>query len=452
MNISFENTDKVNGLLTLTVEEGDYAPEVEKTLKDYRRRANVPGFRPGQVPMGLIKKQFGAAAKMDAINKFTGEQIYKYIKDNGIHMLGEPLGSEDHEAVDLEKPAPYTFKFDIAVAPEFDAKLSKDDTVPYYTINVDDALIDKQVEMFASRTGHYEKVEQYDAEKRDMLKVDLRELDAEGNTKEGGITVSDAVLMPEYIKVDEQKALFNGIKLGDIITFNPRKAYPTGTAELTSLLKITKEEVENLTADFSCQVTEVSRYASAPVDKALFDAIYTDGTVNTEEEFRARIADGLKKQLATDSDYKFFVDVRAHLEQRIGQLQFPDALLKRIMLKGNADKGADYVEKNYEPSVKELAWQLMKDQLVGQTQIKVEKDDVRAAAKEAAAAQFAQYGMSNIPEEYLEKYADDMMKKEEDADSFIRRAIDRKLMTALKEVVTLDEKTVSMDEFNKMCE
>ena len=213
MNISFENPDKVNGLLTITVEESDFQDSVEKTLKDYRKKANIPGFRPGQAPMGLIKRQFGASVRYDAVNKFVGEQLYKYIKDNNIQMLGEPLPSDKQETpADIEKPAPYTFVFDIAVAPEFNITLDGRNKIDYYTIKADEKLINEQVDMYAGRAGSYEKVEEYDGEKNDMLKGDLRELDAEGNTKEGGITVEAAVLMPSYIKVDEQKDLFKGAK------------------------------------------------------------------------------------------------------------------------------------------------------------------------------------------------------------------------------------------------
>ena len=159
MKISFENADKINGLLTLTVEEADYKDKVEKTLKDYRKKANIPGFRPGQAPMGLINRQMGTSVKMDEINKLVGEHIYKYVQDNKIKMLGEPLPSEKQQAQDLEKPAPYTFVFDIAVAPEFKIELTDKDKVDFYEIKVDDKLIDEQVDMFASRSGSYEKVE-----------------------------------------------------------------------------------------------------------------------------------------------------------------------------------------------------------------------------------------------------------------------------------------------------
>lgn len=448
MKISFENPDKVNGLLTLTVEEADYKENVEKTLKNYRKKANVPGFRPGMVPMGMIKRQFGTTAKVDEINKLLGEQIYKYVKDNNIQMLGEPLPSDKQEPVDMEKEAPYTFMFDIAVAPEFKAELTGDDTIDYYTITVDDKIIDQQIDVFASRAGHYDKVEDYQA--NDMLKGDIRELDENGNTKEGGITVEGAVLMPEYIKVEDQKKLFDGAKLGDIITFNPKKAYPESDIEVSSLLKMKKEEVADLTADFSYQITEISRYVKAEVNQELFDQVYGKDVIKDEKDFREKIAEGLKAQFAVDSDFKFIQDVRKYLVDKVGALTYPDALLKRIMLNNNKDKGEEFVEKNYEQSIKELTWHLIKEQLVKANGIKIEDADIEETAKEAAKAQFAQYGMNNIPEEYIENYAKDMLKKREYIDSFVDRSIDCKLTEILKNVVKLENKTATLEEFNKM--
>ncbi|MGP1452149.1 MAG: trigger factor [Segatella oris] len=447
MNISFENPDKVNGLLTITVEEADYQASVEKTLKDYRKKANYPGFRPGMVPMGLIKKQFGASAKMDAINKLIGEQIYKYMQDNKIQMLGEPLPSEKQEAQDLEKLAPYTFAFDIAVAPEFKIELNGHNKIDHYTITVDDALIDRQVDMFASRSGSYEKAESY--EDNDMLKGDLRELDEQGNTKEGGVTVEAASIMPNYIKNEAQKALFNGAKLGDIITINPSEAYES-EAEIASLLKVERDRVKDFKGNFSYQITDIQRYKKHPVDQELFDQMFGKDTVKDEKAFREKIAEGLKAQLAVDADYKFILDVRAYCEKKVGKLQFPDALLKRIMLNNNKDKGEEFVEKNYEQSVKELTWHLIKEQLVAANQIKVDDADVLNAAKETARVQFAQYGMNNVPDEYVENYAKEILKKRENVDGLVDRAVDIKLTAALKKVVKLNEKEISLDDFNKM--
>ncbi|MFR2733556.1 trigger factor [Hoylesella buccalis] len=449
MNISFENPDKINGQLTVTVEESDYKEDVEKTLKDYRKKANMPGFRPGQVPMGMIKRQYGPAVKMDVINKLVGRKVYDYIKENNIPMLGEPLASEKHDAVDLEKDAPYTFVFDIAVAPEFKIELNGKNKIDYYKIQVDDKLIDQQVDSFAARMGEYVKAESFEG--NDMLKGDLRELDEQGNTKEGGLTVEAAVLMPAYIKVEEEKKKFDGAKLGDIITFNPRKAYASDV-ELASFLKIDKEQVKDHEGDFSYQITEINRFQNHAVNQELFDNIYGKDAVKDEKQFREKIAEGLQAQLEGESDYKFLLDTRAYAEKKVGKLEYPDELLKRIMRKNNPDKDEAFVEKNYDESIKQLTWHLIKEQLVSAHDIKVEDQDVKEVARAAARAQFAQYGMSNVPDEYIDNYVNDLLKKQESVDAFIDRAVDTKLTQALKNAVKLNEKEISLDDFQKMME
>ena len=341
-------------------------------------------------------------------------------------MLGEPLASDKQEPQDLEKPAPYTFMFDIAVAPEFNIELSDKDTVDYYEITVDDALVDKQVDMFANRLGGYVDVEDY--QENDMLKGDIRELDDKGNTKEGGLTIEGAVLMPNYLKNDDQKKLFEGAKKGDIITFNPSKAYDGNEVQISSLLKIEKDQVANYQGDFSFQVTGIQRFQKHAVDQELFDQTFGKDAVKDEKEFRSKIAEGLK--------------------------EYPDALLKRVMKQGSKEKDEkklnEMIDKNYEASLKELNWSLIRNKLSEQTGIKVNDDDVKEAARETARIQFAQYGMSNVPEEYINNYADELLKKRENAQGFVDRAIDVKLSDALKKVVKLNKKEISLDDFNKM--
>jgi len=451
MKITFECPDKINGLLTMTVEPADYQEKVEKTLKDYRKKAQVPGFRPGQVPMGLVKRQYGTAVKVDEVNRLIGEELYKYIRENKIQMLGDPLPNEEkQQPQDFEKDGELTFVFDIAVAPEFSVALSGKDKIDYYTINVDDKLIDQQVQMYQSQAGEFVKAEVFGG--NDTITGDLRQLDEQGNTLEGGITTDSGMIMPAYIKADDQKKLFDGCKPGDIITFNPKKAYPDNDAEVAALLKVDKEQVKDLASDFSFQVTEIRHYQPAEVNQQLFDRVFGEGNVKDEKSFREKIAEQLKAQFVGSSDFKFMQDVRAHLEKKAGKLEFPEALLKRIMLNNNKDKGEDFVEKNFEGSIKELAWHLIKEQIVAANNIKVEDDDVKRVAKEAVRAQFAQYGMSNVPDDVLENYATEQLKKRENIDSYVDRAVDLKLTQTLKNVVKLNEKSVSLDEFNKMME
>jgi len=449
MNISYDNSSKVSGVLTVAMEKADYQERVDKTLKSYRKKANIPGFRQGQVPMGLIKKQFGMSVVADEVNKLLGEKIYDYIKENKIQMLGEPMPNEEKQKpVDFEKEENFEFIFDIAVAPEFKVELTEKDKIDFYNITVDDKLIDQQVEMFTSRAGQYEKVDSYEA--KDMLKGNIAELDEKGNTKENGITVDDAVMSPDYMKNDDQKALFKDAKVGDVITFNPSVAYDGNDVEISSMLKLKKEEVADLKSNFSYQVNEITRFKKAEVNQELFDQIYGEGAVKDEAGFRAKISEGLSMQLVNDSDYKFLLDVRAYLEKKVGKLEFADDLLKKIMLRSNQDKDQDYVDKNYEGSVKELAWHLIKEQIVSANNIKVEEADIKEAAKETTRQQFAQYGMTNIPEDILENYSKQMLEKKENLDGLVDRCVDVKLTAALKKVVKLDEKSITLEEFNKL--
>ena len=448
MNIQFECADQINGLMTITIEKADYEEKVKKTLNDYRKKAQVPGFRPGMVPMALIKKQYGTAIKAEEVNRVLGEKLYEYVREQKIRMLGEPLPNEEkQQPQDLASDGPFTFVFDIAVAPDFKAELTDKDKIDYYDIKVDDKLIDDQVSMYASQAGEFVEAQEWSG--NDTLKGDLRQLDAQGNTLEGGIEVEGGMIMPSYIKGEDEKKKFDGAKPGDIITFNPKKAYPDNDAEVAALLKVDKEQVKEIENDFSFQITEIRHFQPAAIDEKLFERVFGED-VKTEADFRARIADMIKPQLAGNSDYKFMIDVRKYMEKKVGELQMPEALLKRIMLQNNKDKGEEFVDKNFKASIDELKWHLIKEQLVEANNIKVEDADLKKVAKEAIRAQFAQYGMSNIPEDVLENYADEQLKKRENIDQFVDRAVEAKLCTALKAVVKLNKKEVTLQDFNKM--
>ena len=448
MKITFDCPDKINGVMTMVIEPADYQEKVEKTLKDYRKKAQVPGFRPGQVPMGMIKRQYGTAAKVDEVNRLISEKLYGYIQENKIQMLGEPLpNQEKQKPQDFEKEGDLEFVFDIAVAPEMKAELTDKDKLTYYDIKVDDKLIDDQVQMYASQAGEFKDAETFSG--NDTLTGALRELDQKGNTKEDGLSNEAAMIMPAYIKEDKQRKLFDGAKKGDVITFNPKKAYPDNDAEVAALLKVDKEQVKDLDSDFSYQINEIRHFQPAEVNQQLFDRVFGEGTVKDEKAFREKIAETIKPQLQGNSDYKFLIDLRAYMEKKVGEVAFPEALLKRVMLQNNKDKDADYVEKNFEGSIKELKWHLIKEQLVAANEIKVEEADLKAIAKDAIRQQFAQYGMSNVPDDVLENYAAEQLKKRENIDNFVDRAVDQKLVEKLKTVVKLTKKSVSLEDFNK---
>ena len=451
MNVSLQNIDKVSALLTVKLEKADYQERVDKALKHLRQKAQMPGFRPGMVPMGLVKKMYGKSVLAEEVNKLLSETVYKYIQDNKVNILGEPLPNEEKQpAIDFDTMEEFEFLFDIALAPEFKVEVSKDDKVDYYDIEVTDEMVNNQVKAYTQRNGKYEQVETY--AENDLLKGLLAELDEEGNTKEGGIQVEGAVMMPAYMKNDEQKAIFANAKVNDVLVFNPHTAWDGNPAELASLLKIDKEAAAEMKSNFSYQVEEITRFVEGELNQDIFDQVFGEGNVKTEEEFRAKVKEVIANQFVADSDYKFLIDLRKVLTDKIGKLEFPDALLKRIMRLNNPDKDEKFVEDNYDKSIEELTWHLIKEQLVKANDIKVEQKDIADMAKEATRAQFAQYGMLSVPDEILENYSNEMLKKKESVEGLVNRVVETKLATALKPQVTLENKAISAVDFNKMFE
>ena len=451
MNVSLQNIDKVSALLTVKLEKADYQEKVDKSLKHFRQKAQVPGFRPGMVPMSLVKKMYGKSVLAEEVNKVLSAAVYKFIQDNKVNILGEPLPNEEKQKeIDFDTMEEFEFLFDIALSPEFKVEVDAKDEVDYYTIDVTEEMVNNQVKAYTQRNGKYEKVETFEG--NDMMKGLLAELDEEGNTKEGGIQVEAAVMMPSYMKNDEQKAIFANAKVNDVLVFNPYAAWDGNAAELASLLKIEKEAATEMKSNFSYQVEEITRFVEGELNQEIFDQVFGKEVVKSEEEFRTKVKEVVAAQFVADSDYKFLIDVRKMLMEKIGTLEFPDVLLKRIMRLNNPDKDEKFVEDNYAKSIEELTWHLIKEQLVKANDIKVEQEDIANMAKEATRAQFAQYGMLSVPEEILENYSKEMLKKKESVEGLVNRVVETKLAAALKSQVKLNNKTVSAEEFNKMFE
>ncbi len=448
MNIKLEKSSAVSGVITIELQKADYEKAFNDTLKKTAKKADMPGFRPGHVPMSIVKKLYGPQAKMDAVNNILGEKLFGYIREEKIDMLGEPLQHEGQEAQDIETQDDFTFQFDIAIAPAFDIKLTAKDKVTYYDIEADDKAIGEQVEQIRRQNGHHEEADAY--AENDILRGILAELDENGQPKEGGLVVEKASLMPNFFKEKKQQKLFAKAKKNDVITFNPSKAYKESDTELAALLRIKKEEATAYVGDFSFQVDEISRFVPAELNQELFDRVFGEGNVKNEEEMRARIKEQLQRQLEADADYKFRLDLRAYCEKKVGELEMPRTELRRLMLQNNKDKDEKYVDDNFERSIEELKWHLMRDKLAQQQGIKVGDEDVRAAALDATRFQFAQYGMSNIPDEYLHQYAEGMLKDENQVNGLVERCIEQKLTAAMKNVVTLDRKPISIEDFQKL--
>jgi len=445
MNVSLESTDKINGVLTAVIEPADYQEKYKKAIKDFRKKASMPGFRKGMVPEGLIKKQYGKEILAEQINNLLNEVVTGYIKDNKVNMLGEPLPVEDN-TISLNDGDTFTFKFGIAIAPEFKVEVSKSDKVKYYDVQVADELVDRQVDAYRQRGGSYDKVDSY--VDNDMVKGTLTQLDENGAPVEGGLVVEDAIMLPKYFKNEDQKAIFNEAKPEGELVFNPSVAYDGNAANVSSLLKVKSEEADNYKGDFKLQVKEITRYVPGPLNEELFSQVYPSAGIKTADEFKAKIKGDIKAQFDKGADYRFIHDFRAYMLEKVGKLEYPEEKLKEIMK--NRVEDPSKVEEAYEKNIEELTWHLIKEQIVEQNQIKIDDKDVRDMAAEATREQFAQYGMLDIPQEYIEESVKNMLSKKETVERLIDSAIENKIAATVKGIVTLDVTPISTEDFNNL--
>jgi len=449
MDIVRKDLDQNNAVITLRIEKADYTENVDKKLRETRKKANIPGFRPGMVPVGLIKKMYGKAMVAEEINKLVSDSLYNYIRENNVNLLGEPLPSETEQPViDFDTQEDFVFVFDLGIAPEFDVELTKKDKVAHYTIAVSDEMIDNQVKSYTGRYGKY--IQEDVVEEKDMLKGELLEM-ADGKVNESGIKVQDATLTAAYMKDDAQKALFVGAKKGDIVTFNPTKAFENET-EISSMLKISKDAAKTIESDFQLKIESITRYHESEINLELFDKVYGEGTIKSEEEFRAKIKENVQENLKADTDYKFGLDAKAMLVKKYNDLAFPDAFLKRWVLSSNENITPETLEEDFPKMIENLKWQLIKNKLERTNDLKVESADVDGYARKMAKAQFAQYGMIGMDDEIVANYAKDMIKKEETLRNIMDSVMEEKVLAIVKDAVKLEDKEITSEDFNKMFE
>lgn len=447
MNVTRKDIDQLNAMLTISVEKADYEEKVEKSLRNYRKKANIPGFRPGMVPMGMIKKMYGKAVLGEEINRILSDALYDYIKNNDLNVLGEPLPNETEQPeVNFDTDEKFDFVFDIALAPEINTEVAEE-VIPYYEIQVDDKMVDNQVQMFAQRFGKYSQEET--VEENDVLKGVLVELE-NGQPKEGGIKVEDATLSPRHIQNEDQKKLFIGAQKDAVVTFNPWAAYNNNEVEIASLLKVKKEELEGKNAEFTFQIQSITRYVASEINQELFDKVYGEGAVGDEAAFRAKVAEGLKNDLQQESAYRFGIDAKSALMKKNEGAQFPEAFLKRWLKATNEKMTDEAIEKEFPQMLDELKWQLIKDKIAKANNMKVENAEVEAYAKHIAQMQFAQYGLVGMEDALLERYAKDMLKKEDQVRGIIERVLENKVFDYVKSAVKLDNKTITMEQLQEL--
>jgi len=449
MNITLENTDKLNAVLNVKVGQEDYEERVDKVLKDYRRKAQIDGFRPGMVPMGMIKKMYYTPVLVDEVNKLVSESIFDYLNEHHVHILGEPLPHvKEEQHIDFKNDKEFEFKFDLGLAPEIELEVTSKDKIPYYKIKVDKSQRDEYKESLLQRFGEFNAVKK--AGDKELIKGTLVKVDKEGNEIEDGIRVEQVSMSLEMIKDDEQRLLFSGASAGDEVVFNVKKAYPNDT-ELASLLRIDKTEVAMLEGTFKCKIDEVLKYEKAKPGKEFYEKVYGEGAVKNEEEFNQRVSEEIALNYEQESEYRFTVDARAALIKK-AKIELPAEFLKRWMVETNEQITEEQVEEDFEKYEDEFRWQLIKESLLKQQDIKVSEQEALEAAKGLALNQYMQYGLSNVPDDYLENYAREMMSKPEDARKFYEQKGEEKLFTYIKSTAKLEEKEVSSEKFRKLYE
>ena len=442
MKIEQSELKDLMAVVTLTIEPADYQEEVAKQLKQVRQKAQMPGFRPGMVPAGLVKKMYGKGILADVLNKLVGENLQKHIEDNNLQILGEPLPSENSPKIDLDNEDTFTFMFDIAVAPEFDAKLTGKNKLTEYVIEVTDEMVNNQVKSYAERFGEYVQAEE--VAEGDIVKGLAKQVD-------GDIVKENAVLNPGYMKQKTQQKKFYGAKKGAVVTFNPAKAYESDV-EVSSLLGITKEQAAELKSDFTFEIQEITRHTAAAIDSELFAKVYGADAPKDEAEFRARVKAEIEANMAEDSKYKFGLDAKEAIMKKMEKLAFPVDFLKRWVLATNEKMTAEDLEKDFDKMLEELKWHLAKDQLMKEYKVEVQKEDVEAYAKEVARMQFMQYGLMHIDDQYLTNYANEMLKQENQLRGIVERVAENKIYEALKGVAKIEQKKISHEDFGKLFE
>src|SRR6056297_2241649 len=327
MNITKENKDELNAVLKVQVNEEDYKEKVDQVVKDYKKKAKMDGFRPGKVPEGLIRKMYGRAIKVDEVNKLVSEKLSEYLQSEELNILGEPLPSkEEQKSIDWDHDEQLEFAFDIGIAPEIEVNVSGHDKIPYYTIQITDELIDKQVENYQQRLGEFKPIDQVE-NLDEMITAHITELDDQRNIKEGGIYKENATITLSVVKDEDIKKQFENAAADDAIDINLKKAFPNDT-EISSMLNIEKEKAAELEGLFRINIQEVKKFEQAEVNQELFDKIYGKGQVTSNEEFREKIREELEQQIKPESERKFAQDVKEHFVRKVDP-KIPSDFLKR---------------------------------------------------------------------------------------------------------------------------
>lgn len=449
MNVSMTKTDAVEVRLTVSVEENDYKEKVQKKLKEIGRTHQIPGFRKGHVSLGDLQRRFGREVTSDVINQEVFEAVMKYIEDNKLNVLGQPVPVEVKE-LDFKTQKDFTFEYDLALAPELNVVLDKSEHIPYYEIEVTDEMVNEQDQAFRKRFGAQVPGEEF--EKDALVKGSIFELNEDGSVKEGedAIQVVNGIVAPMYFKSPAQAALFEGKKVGNKVKFNPWDTCNGDPTELSSMLQVDKARVADLHNDFELTISEIIVVRPAELNQEYFDQVFGKDKVHNEEEYREAIKAMIGGELANNSEMIFRLSARKFFTEKYGDMQLPATTLKKWLMMRNEDLNEENIDAEYEKMVPDLKWQLIKERIAEIAQVKIEEDDLLGFAKAMAARQFAQYGMTNMDDETLTNYAKNILADKNYRPRLIEQVGDIKLFNAIENAVTLDRETVSLDRFKEI--
>lgn len=437
----------MNATIKIELEKEDYAGRVEKALKDYQKKVVVNGFRQGKTPMGIVRKMYGKSLLVDEINKVLGETLNKYIAENDLQILGEPLPNEtEQKELDLDGEK-FEFLYDIALSPEVNVKLSKREKVPYYRIKVDEEMINKQIEGICKSNGTMIDVDT--VEGGEYLKGELIELDDKGKVKEDGIRNEDASMSLHYMKDEKELKAFMGKKVGEEVKFNALKAYPNKT-DFAAMLGVTKEVAEKAGEKYALIIKEIKRYKDAEVNEELFTKLYGEGVIKDAADFRARVKADIENQLKGHSEYRFTIDAREKMVKKNEDVVLPEAFLKRWIVAVNENMTMEDVERDFAGYRDEFKWHLVKGAFVKEHGVKVEAEDLKKEGRQIAAAQLQQYGLYGLTDQQLDGFADKLLQDEKQRHNLYERALDAKVMDVIRENVKLDEQEIAMADFEKL--
>lgn len=449
MNITRENIDNLNAVLKVHIEKNDYQEKVEKVLRDYRKKANIKGFRPGMVPIDLIRKMYGLAVKVDEINKSVSESIHKYITDEKIDILGDPLPKTDEqEKFDFEKQDDFNFSFEMGLAPAFEVNSGKKDKVTSYEIIIDEKMRNDFVANYTRRYGEFKKEEA--TGEKDILKGKIEAVDEKGNLVPEGLFNENSTLAVDIIKDEEIKKNFIGKKENESIDFDIRKAFPN-EIEIAGLLGKKKEETEGLEGIFRFTIREITRFYSAEINQELFNKIYGENIVNSEEEFMKKIEEEITAGLKNETDFKLMQDIKKLILENT-EFNLPEDFLKKWLLKVNENTTEEQIEKEFDSFRKDLKWQLIRNKVARDNEIKISEEELQKEAENITRYQFRQYGLFYATDEQIASYARETLKREDDAKRIADKILEDKVLEKLKETVKTEEKKITAEEFNKLFE